>query len=246
MSPSFELGLILWLAGMAGIAAILPVIPQLTKGKTRLPTAALIALSLAQSAVLLALAVWVGIAVAPVTALRSALVPHFIDHSAVDFAPVLISGAIGALLGGALLIGAAAYARRRLPAQAQAFEPPISARLLYGGITEELLSRWGVMSVLAWLVAQILQTPQTLPAAMWIAIVAAALLFAIGHLPAARTVFGRLTVVVTSYVLVGNTAFGVLAGYLFWRYGIESAIVAHGGAHAISALAGKSGNAWRP
>jgi hypothetical protein len=35
-----------------------------------------------------------------------------------------------------------------------------------------------------------------------------------------------------------NTAFGVLFGYLFWRYGLEAAMIAHATAHVVSYVAG--------
>jgi hypothetical protein len=33
-------------------------------------------------------------------------------------------------------------------------------------------------------------------------------------------------------------AFGVLFGYLFWRYGLEAAMIAHGTAHVVSYVLG--------
>jgi hypothetical protein len=35
-----------------------------------------------------------------------------------------------------------------------------------------------------------------------------------------------------------NAAFGVLFGYLFWRYGLEAAMIAHATAHVVSYVAG--------
>jgi hypothetical protein len=239
-----ELGATLWIAGMIGVASMLRIIPQLaasSKKKTKLSPGALIAISFLQGALLLALAVWAGIALAPRTGLHAALLPNLLAGKSIRaaLAPVMISGLIGGVVGGAIVMGAGAYARRHAPAPTQPFDPPLSARLLYGGITEELLLRWGVMSALAWLGARMLAAPQTPPAAMWSAIVASAVLFGIGHLPAARGIFGRLTAAVIAYVVIANSAFGVMAGFLFWRYGIESAILAHAGAHALAAAFGK-------
>jgi membrane protease YdiL (CAAX protease family) len=36
-----------------------------------------------------------------------------------------------------------------------------------------------------------------------------------------------------AYVLAGNTVFGIVAGYLYWRWGLETAILAHAGAHVV-------------
>jgi len=43
-----------------------------------------------------------------------------------------------------------------------------------------------------------------------------------------------LTVPVVAFVLVGNTAFGLVAGWLYARHGLEAAVIAHVLAHLLS------------
>jgi membrane protease YdiL (CAAX protease family) len=119
------------------------------------------------------------------------------------------------------------------------FAIPIVARVLYGGITEELLLRWGLMTALAWLAWRFLQQRHgPLRAGFaWLAIAVSALVFAAGHLPAAAFLLGAMNVSVVAFVIGVNAAFGVLFGYLFWRHGLESAMIAHALAHAVSFLA---------
>lgn len=118
----------------------------------------------------------------------------------------------------------------------QPFTVPLIARVLYGGITEELLLRWGLMTVLVWIAWRLLQrrkgTPQIVY--IWLAIVVSALLFGAGHLPAAAAQVGELTADVAAFVVGANTVFGILFGFLFWRYGLEAAIIAHAFAHMVS------------
>jgi hypothetical protein len=76
----------------------------------------------------------------------------------------------------------------------------------------------------------------TRPGYAWLAIVASALVFGAGHLPAASALVGRLDVEIAVFVTGANTAFGLLFGYLFWRRGLESAMVAHALAHAVNYL----------
>ena len=71
---------------------------------------------------------------------------------------------------------------------------------------------------------------------MALAVALSALLFAVGHLPAAQAMAGALTPEVVTFVMVGNTAFGLVAGWLYARHGLEAAIVAHGLAHALAHL----------
>src|SRR5690606_20504576 len=112
----------------------------------------------------------------------------------------------------------------------------LSARILYGGIREELMLRWGLMSLLLWLSWRFIQRKSTSPSALlyWLAIIASAVLFGVGHLPAAHALVGDLSFPVVAYVIGGNAAFGVLAGWLFWRFGLEAAILAHAITHVVA------------
>ncbi len=58
------------------------------------------------------------------------------------------------------------------------------------------------------------------------------------HLPATAVQVGELTADVVLFVVGANTAFGILFGYLFWRYGLEAAMIAHAFAHVVSHVAG--------
>lgn len=73
---------------------------------------------------------------------------------------------------------------------------------------------------------------------MVMAIVLAAVLFGVGHLPAAFAMGLNLTPPVVAYVLIANTVPGVLFGYLYWRWGLESAFIAHAVAHPVLIVAG--------
>ncbi len=115
---------------------------------------------------------------------------------------------------------------------------PLPARILYGGFTEELLIRFGLMSTLAWLFWRLLQRrDRPSPALFWAAIILSAIPFGVGHLPLVAAATGGLTLEVVIWVVGANAVIGVVAGYLFWRYGLESAIIAHSLAHVFDALA---------
>jgi hypothetical protein len=49
---------------------------------------------------------------------------------------------------------------------------------------------------------------------------------------------GRLSRDVVAFVIGTNTVYGARFGYLFWRYGLEAAMIAHAAAHAVSYVAG--------
>lgn len=45
--------------------------------------------------------------------------------------------------------------------------------------------------------------------------------------------FPEMTLALTLFVIVSNSAFGLIAGYLYWRKGLESAVLAHALTHIV-------------
>lgn len=72
---------------------------------------------------------------------------------------------------------------------------------------------------------------------MCAAIVIAAALFAAGHLPFLFTIAAQPRPALVLAVLTGNFIPGLIFGWLFWRRGLEAAILSHSFAHCINALA---------
>lgn len=239
-----RLGLLLWAAGMLGVVAITTTfLPQLLQDVEDLPAPVwvLSLASLAQSGCLLALAVWAGVALGPAVGLGAPAFEAAASGRPVvpSLVPQLIPGAIAGVAGGVALYAAGRLAPAAVTAAQQRFALPLPARVLYGGITEELLLRWGIMTALVWLSWRFLQRRQGAVRAgyVWLAIVASALLFAAGHLPAASVLVASLDAEVVAFVIGWNSVFGLLFGYLFWRTGLESAMLAHALAHVVAYVA---------
>ena len=154
--------------------------------------------------------------------------------------PQLLPGLAGAVFGTALLLALGAVAPDAISALEGRFDPPFWVRVLYGGVTEEVLVRWGVMTAAVWAGWRFVQRRDGAPrpGVVWTAVVASALLFGAGHLPTAAALTGPLTLPVVVYVVLGNSAFGLVAGWLYWRKGLEAAVLAHVGTHVgVVALA---------
>ncbi len=96
------------------------------------------------------------------------------------------------------------------------------------GVTEEVLLRLFVMTLLAWLGRFLLRRRDERPTAavLWSANLLAALLFGAAHLPAQAAV-SALTPVVVIAVIGLNAMGGVVFGWLYATRGLESAMVAH-------------------
>ena len=107
----------------------------------------------------------------------------------------------------------------------------VPMRLFYGGITEELLIRWGLMTPLAWGIWRVRNgndAGSATPArtTIWAAIVLSAVLFGVGHLPAVAASYS-LTIPLIAQIVSLNTVVGLGFGWLYWRYSLETAMVAH-------------------
>jgi membrane protease YdiL (CAAX protease family) len=98
----------------------------------------------------------------------------------------------------------------------------------YGGIDEEILLRLFLMSLLAWLGKFISLTPEGRPSlpVFWAANIISAIAFGLGHLPATSMIM-QITPVVIIRALVLNGLFGIVAGYLYFTRGLESAMISH-------------------
>lgn len=117
------------------------------------------------------------------------------------------------------------------PIEEQRNSMGLMGRVLMGGVAEEVMFRWGVMSVMAWLAVGVLGMPAGM--GMWVAIVVAGLLFGLGHLPSVMAEGVKLSRSIVGMALVLNMVVGVAFGWLFWQYGLLAAIAAHGLLHVV-------------
>jgi membrane protease YdiL (CAAX protease family) len=61
---------------------------------------------------------------------------------------------------------------------------------------------------------------------MWLAIIIAAVIFGIGHLPAVMAIT-TLTPLVIARTIVLNAVGGIIFGWLYWKKGLESSMISH-------------------
>ena len=256
---------ILWLVGLAGVLSILLIdLPALIAAlpmpagavPPELPPPALLKLvSVIQPAVLMTLAVALGGWLAPKVGLHAPAFESLAASGTGAFLeklkPQIVPGVIAGALGGVGIVATWVIAKPFLTAefisQAERFNTllPAAVRFLYGGLAEELLLRWGLMTLLVWAGSRIAglvvrrknddgETDGVPSGAVVIAaIIISAVVFAMGHLPIASLLNGGLTLPLVIYVISANSLFGVIAGYLYWRRGLEAAMIAHMFAHVV-------------
>lgn len=116
-----------------------------------------------------------------------------------------------------------------------AFAVPVVTRLLYGGLSEEIIVRWGLMSFVVWIVWRSSGRPRRVPdSAYWGGAAVSTLVFAIAHLPLFYALVASPPVWIIAMVTGANVLAGVGFAYLFWRWGLEAAMLSHGLSHLIA------------
>lgn len=115
--------------------------------------------------------------------------------------------------------------------------PYLIATVTYGAVIEEVMLRLFLMSLVALVLHVIFERRRegVGTAVLVAANVVCALLFAAGHLPANDMMFGLTPVIVLRCMLL-NGIFGLAFGWLYRRYGLRYAMIAHGGCHVVSKL----------
>jgi membrane protease YdiL (CAAX protease family) len=151
------------------------------------------------------------------------------------------AGAVSALAIAALDYTLFAGVRKNV--QEAIAHPPEAWRGLlavpYGAIAEEVLLRLCVQTFCAAGLRR-LRVETATPASgatMWPAILISALLFGAGHLPTVSRMT-PLTPALIARALLLNGIAGAVFGYLYWKRGLEAAMVAHGTADVVLHVGG--------
>ena len=224
------------LVGALGLLPYITTMLQQHADSLKMPLPALALLSLIQPMVLCLLAAMLGLYLGPATGLDMPYLRRWLGGpqpprrtATMVWQSVVAGLAAGGLM--LLLIRVTHYESLMSNPEHPVAQPRWWAGLLasfYGGINEEIMLRLGLMTLFAWIAGRIRSTNagHTTPAGMWVAILLAALLFGAGHLPAAMGIT-TLTPLLAVLIVFLNSVGGVIFGWLFWKRGLEAAIIAH-------------------
>jgi len=227
---------ILVVAGLIGTVAVVPYQLALLPGPLPAPPAAIYAGAIVQGAILVTIAAGFGLAAARRVGLRAPVSEAIayggdVREAIRGLQPVssVVIGVAGAAI--ALVVDVAFFSPAVGAIAAASGRPERWQGLLasfYGGITEEILTRLFLVSVFAWLIGRVWHGPDGRPSreAFIVAIVAAAVLFGAGHLPATAALAALTPPLVIRAILI-NGILGAVFGWLYWRRGLEAAMLAH-------------------
>ena len=101
----------------------------------------------------------------------------------------------------------------------------------YGGIFEEVLMRLFALTFYAWIISWVLakfrkEELKENNFVIWFAIIFSAISFGVGHLPTLMAMTDLTAILVFRTILL-NALPGIFFGWLFYKKGLENAMVSH-------------------
>lgn len=245
----------LWLTGMVGVFSMFWINPPFLKEWYPL----ILKGALIQQTLSLSIAVLIGVNLAHQVGLSAPLAEAIASGSSqkiLVLKPQIVPGLIGGVIGGivtsswfflgrlwesSLPVDSLGVEMEKFAVKAAKEFIPIPTRILYGGITEEIKIRWGLMTLLVWVAWRLLQKAQGTPHVTYVilAIIISSLVtslltleldFWLVDLPVD---IDQPIALILLYNTTGKSLFGLIAGYLYWQKGLEAAIIAHMLAHVV-------------
>lgn len=212
-----------------------PIISAQPQSAPPLPLPIIIAIGVVQNLLLIALMVFVGLKLGNALGLGAPILAAVVDGKALgsSWRRSVLTGLIVGVVVGFVLLALVLLLVPLLPKLpfVAAAKVPIWKRVLvcfYGGIYEELLMRFFLVTFIAWIAAKVLKERESIltSRSFWIANIVVAILFGLGHLPSAALVM-PITPLVVGAALSLNGIAAIAFGLLYRKYGLESAMTAH-------------------
>lgn len=236
---NWKLFLILLGASIFGILAVLPYTLTLQGGVLQnlpVPLYVLLAAQTIQNIVLFTVTIFIGLYLSKKVGLGLPILEGWLEGRDVkNYLKSILGISIGlGIVAGILIIGLDylfSFAGVTINVTQAAINPPAWQGFLasfYGGINEEILLRLFLMTLIVWIIFKIKKTEEGKPTniGMWLAIILAAVIFGAGHLPAVMTIT-TLTPLLIVRTIVLNAVGGIIFGWLYWKKGLESAMISH-------------------
>jgi len=244
---NWKIFFILLAASIVGVVAVLPYTLELQSASLSelelpIPIWLLITLQVLQNAVMFAVVILLGLLAANRVGLGLPMLEARLRGEPVrqQIKAILLPSILLGIVGSILIIALDVWvfnplltaeigdkaAAVNLSVQPAAWKGLLAS--FYGGINEELLLRLGLMSILVWLGRFVSKTEDGRPtlAVLWIANILAAVLFGLGHLPATAMLVPITPLVVVRAIAL-NGLIGIAAGYLYFKHGLEAAMLSH-------------------
>lgn len=252
MKINWKLFIILLIASIFGVIAVLPYTLTIQGSLLQnlpVPLYVLLVSQIIQNVIIFAFAIFIGLLLVKKVGLGLPVLEGWLEGREVkSYLKSILPISIGlGILAGILIIGLDylfSLAGVTINVAQTSINPPAWQGFLasfYGGINEEILLRLFLMTLLVWVFFKIKKTEDGKPTkfGIWLAVILAAVIFGVGHLPTVMTIT-TLTPLVIVRTIILNAVGGIIFGWLYWKKGLESAMISHFSAdivlHVIPAL----------
>ncbi|MDA3815713.1 MAG: CPBP family glutamic-type intramembrane protease [Patescibacteria group bacterium] len=238
-TSNWKLYLVLTSASILSVVAVLPYAFTLAGDilkQAPFPLPVLMIISIIQSSVLFAVVIFFGLKLSKKIGLGLPFLEEYLVTKKLpsNFKSVLkISIIMGIIAGVAIIFLDFIFSKLGVGINLWTGQlPPVWMGFLasfYGGISEEILLRLFFMSFLVWIFSKFRKTDNGIlnnNLIMWSSIIIASIIFGLGHLPITETMTPLTSLVVSRAILLNGVG-GIIFGWLFWKKGLESAIMAH-------------------
>ncbi|MED4227869.1 CPBP family intramembrane glutamic endopeptidase [Neobacillus cucumis] len=226
---------ILCLVGMLAAIPYLTAVFGGTPATAKIPLPALITVTIIQQLIMAFILGWLGLIMGEKLGLDAPIFRRWVTGTGKarfqkkDVWQALISGVVGILV----VIILEKFVFQPLLPEIASNAQPVShlagiLTFLQGGVFEEVLVRLFFMTLIVWILYTLFGKTSGRKVWMyWTGIIAAAILFGVSHLPAAQQIFGTITPILFIRTIVSNGLLGIVFGYLYWKKGLEYAMIAH-------------------
>ena len=234
LNINWKLFLILFVTSIIASVLVLPYALALSPALASVFTPVVLIAQLIQSIILFAIAILVGLTLYKRVGFKIPILEGWLEGKEVGnyFKSILgISVELGVLAGVLIILFSFIFTSASSILQGAELTVPVWKSFLasfYGGIGEEILFRLFVMTVIVWIFYKIKKTPEGKPTTVgiWLAIIITAILFGVGHLPITGSII-TITPMVIARAIVLNGIGAIIFGWLYWKKGLESAMISH-------------------
>jgi membrane protease YdiL (CAAX protease family) len=228
MKTKTKLFFVLWFMAIIASIIILPYIftvqgEMLTAAGVSLQVLAII--SIIQGGVVFGISAFIGLILAEKVGFKLPLLTAILEKKKIQYLDTLKLSIILGLIAGILIIVLDIFVFKQIVSIKAPWWQGLLASF-YGGIAEEILMRLFLVSLIVFILVKVCKRKEPNNSIVWFAIILISVIFGLGHLPITSTVVS-ITEIVIIRAIVLNGVGGIIFGWLYWKRGLESAIIAH-------------------
>lgn len=230
MKTRTKIFFILWIVAIISTVLILPYVLTIQAEafkKTNASFLLIVLLAIGQGIFVFGIATFFGLILAEKTGFKLPLLHSWIEHKKIKYSKIFWLSVVLGLISGVLIFTLDKYAFQESVLSVMKVLPWQGfLASFYGGICEEIFMRLFLMSLFVFILIKIFKRKESNPIIVWVSIILISILFGLGHLPITSSVVSITPMVIFRAILLNGIG-GVVFGWLYWKKGLESAIISH-------------------